>query len=138
MTEKKTYWLVDAENNYAAAAGVEIRDALLPLGWREADRGPSGAEFVWCRHPEIAEPAKLPAETLPVWEIRGWEPSYPYTAGGAIGTPVLDGQDAPVVVTDPPPVLTEALTAELADNTAPAPKPRKSTTAAGGTSSRES
>lgn len=135
MTEKKTYWLVDAENNYAAAAGAEVRDALLPLGWREADLEPTGAEFVWCQHPDVAEPAKVPAETLPVWQARGWEPSYPFAAGGLIGAPLLDGQDAPPAA-EPPPVLVEAITA--ADELASAPKPKKSTPAAGGTSSRES
>lgn len=133
MTEKKTYWLVDAENNYAAAAGAEVRDALLPLGWQESDRDPEGSEFVWCRHPEIAGPAKFPAETLPVWQIRGWEPAYPLAAGGA---PPIEGQDAAAVVTDPPPVIAELAAGDTAAE--PAIKPKKSTPAAGGTNSRES
>lgn len=127
---KKTYWLVDAENNYAAAEGADIRDALLPLGWAEAGREPRNAEFVWCRHPEVADPARFPAESLPVWQVRGWEPSYPATAGGV---PILVGQDPEVVAVELPPVLAEQPAADTAAE--PAAKPKKPTPAAGGTSS---
>lgn len=77
MTEKQTYWLVNAEGNKALASGAAERDRLVPLGWAETEE-PTGDEFVWARHEGIADPARFPAASFAeVWQPRGWEPSTP-------------------------------------------------------------
>lgn len=109
MTAKKQFWLVDATGTYALADGADQRDLLLPGGWAEAEE-PTGEAFVWCRHPEIAAPAKFPASSLAEWATRGWEPGAPPSAADNL----------------PPEV------APLAESTPPVTETKPKTTAAGG------
>src|SRR5690349_12025579 len=73
---KSQYWLVDDTGTYALANGTEERDAWLPRS-HSVTEAPTGDAFVWVRHPDIEQPAKLPAQTLEGWAAMGWAPGLP-------------------------------------------------------------
>lgn len=77
MTEPKTYWLVDRNGDKALVTGADERDRWLPHGWAETEK-PAGDEFVWATFPDVADPARFPAEAYyDVWEPKGWVASAP-------------------------------------------------------------
>lgn len=94
MATKTQYWLVDDTGTYARANGVEERDRRLPRSFTEADE-PKGSAFVWARHPDIAVPAKFPADSLEAWKVQGWEPGLPDEPASPFNGPVA-GDVAPL------------------------------------------
>jgi hypothetical protein len=72
MTEKQTYWLVDATGDHALITGADERDRWVPLGWTPADE-PIGDAFVWAWLDGITVPARFPAAALAeVFGPKGW------------------------------------------------------------------
>lgn len=77
MTDKQTYWLVDAGGRKALAATAAERDRWLPHGWTVSTE-PTGDELVWARFEGVADPGQFPAQAfLEVWGPKGWTPSAP-------------------------------------------------------------
>jgi hypothetical protein len=76
MTEKQTYWMVDGEGKKALITGAAERDRWIPLGLSDAGE-PAGAEFVYAWHEGIETPAMFSAQSLPVWQAKGWVPGPP-------------------------------------------------------------
>ncbi len=74
MTKNK-YWLADLEGTKVAVPDAASRDYLIGLGWDETSEA-TGDEFVWVRHPDVADGARIPAASLEIWEVRGWEPGF--------------------------------------------------------------
>jgi hypothetical protein len=72
MTEKTQYWLRNpADGTFAVADGAEERDRLIPLGSELADE-PTDPDFVWMRHDDIADPARIPFGAREHFLARGW------------------------------------------------------------------
>jgi hypothetical protein len=69
---KQTYWLSDDEGTQLAVEGADRRDEMVQAGWTETTEA-TGDEFVWVRHPDVAGDARIPAASLEVWQVRGWE-----------------------------------------------------------------
>ncbi|HEX5543681.1 MAG TPA: hypothetical protein VFX60_19360 [Micromonospora sp.] len=76
---KPTYWLADESGTVAAVEGADRRDDMLRHGWTVVDE-PTGDTFVWVHHPDVANPARVPAAGLDAFTARGWRVGRPAEA----------------------------------------------------------
>lgn len=113
MTDKKTFWLVDASGAKALVTGDDERDRFRPLGWQEATE-PSDRDLVWLQH-DVTEGRQLcPAAASGQWAELGWHPAAPPEPVNLTKDPVLVDQ-----VPDPEPATED-------------PKPKTRTRVTGG------
>lgn len=73
---KTTYWMRDQLGRRAIVTSADERDTWIPRGWVVADE-PVDGEFVFMRHPDIADTALIPWAAREYWQGRGFEPSAP-------------------------------------------------------------
>jgi hypothetical protein len=77
MSDKKTYWIADAEGVKAKVEGVEARDYwVMVRGWADATE-PVGQEFQWVRHAGHGGKGVMNHEAALLHEGLGWFPSGP-------------------------------------------------------------
>ncbi|MFG1659083.1 hypothetical protein ACGFIY_21375 [Micromonospora chersina] len=73
---KTKYWMSDGYGAKALIEGADERDKWKPLGWSEADE-PAAGDRVWLRHEDHGGRALFPAESVDLWQQKGWQPSDP-------------------------------------------------------------
>src|SRR5690349_3080208 len=86
---KQTYWLADESGTKVSVEGAATRDDLLARGWAETTEA-TGDEFVWVHHPDVQDPARVPAAALEAYEVRGW----------IVGHDPVPAEDVPPLPTD--------------------------------------
>lgn len=86
-----SYWMSNPQTGmYAQMAGAAERDRWTAWGYAESGE-PGPHDFVWMRHPDIAEPARFAWGSRAYWLARGFAPGAPPNPVDLTVEPTLSG-----------------------------------------------